>query len=67
MRLDVSLLETVSVLFTFDVPVFHLLAFQAFFLPVELKVNVAGNGCDGQILLRQFHYFTLDVFIFDIV
>ena len=49
-----------------DVLVFHFVALEALFLPVELKVDVSGGLRDGQFLIGQFHYFTLDVLVSDV-
>lgn len=46
MRFDVGLLETVSVLLSLDVLALHLLA-HALFLPIELKVDIAGYSSRG--------------------
>ena len=42
-RLDIRLFETVSVLLSLNVLVFHFVAVQALLLPVELKVDVASG------------------------
>ena len=65
--LDVSLLETITMLLSFDVLVFHLVTLQAFLLPVELKIDVSCNGRNVQILISQFHNFTLDVLVLNAV
>ena len=59
-RFNVSLLETVSMLFALDVLILHLFALQALLLPIELEVDVASDSCDRQFLISQFHNFTLD-------
>lgn len=65
-RLNVCLLETVTVLLALNVLVLHFVALEALFLPVELEVDVPRGLRDGQFLIGQFHYFTLDVFIGDV-
>ena len=64
--LNVSLLETVTVLLTLNVLVFHFIALQALFLPVELKVDVPSGLRDCQFLIGQFHNFSLDVLVGDV-
>jgi len=59
-RFNVSLLETVSMLFALDVLILHIFALQALLLPIELEVDVASDSCDRQFLISQFHNFTLD-------
>lgn len=54
-------------LLSLDIFILHLLALQALLLPVKLKVDVSGGLCDRQILIGQFHYFTLDVLVCDAV
>ena len=41
--LDIRLFETVSVLLSFNVLVFHFITFQALLLPIELKIDVASG------------------------
>ena len=53
-------------LLSFNVFVLHFIAFQTLLLPIELKVNVAGGLGNSQVLIGQFHNFTLDGFICDI-
>ena len=65
MRLDVGLLEAVTMLLPLDVHVFHLRALQALLLPVEFKIDVPSDRGDWEVLFSQFHNFLLDVFIFD--
>ena len=65
-RLNVSLLETIAMLLPLDVLVLHFVALEALFLPVKLKVDVSGGLRDGQFLIGQFHYFTLDVLVGDV-
>ena len=65
-RLDIRLFETVSVLLSLNVLVLHFVAFQALLLPIELKVDIASGLGNSQLLIGQFHNFTLDVFICDI-
>ena len=54
-------------LLAFDVFILHFFAIEALFLPIELEVDVTSDGCDAQVLISQFHNFTLDVLVFDVV
>jgi len=63
MRFNEGLLETVSVLLLLDVLVLHLFALKALFLPVELKVDVASDCRDREVLISQFHNLALDVLV----
>ena len=46
-----------------DVLVGHLITLKTLLLPVELKVDVSGDSRDWQVLISQFHNFTLNVSI----
>ena len=67
MSLNICLFVAVSMLFFLDILLDHLLVLLALLLPVEFKVNVACNSCDGQIFPCQFHNFLQSSLLLDTI